>query len=78
MTMNPVTWFEIYVDDLDRAKKFYEAVFGYSLIEDAADSSFRAYRFPGGDAWKRRYGRIDAAPYAKAFCRRNNDLFPLR
>ena len=28
---NPVGWFEIHVADLDRAKKFYEAVFHQSL-----------------------------------------------
>ena len=26
LNMNPVCWFEIYVDDLDRATKFYETV----------------------------------------------------
>ena len=29
--MNPVNWFEIPVGDLARAKKFYEAVFGFEL-----------------------------------------------
>jgi hypothetical protein len=29
--MNPVNWFEIPVKDLDRAKKFYESVFGIKL-----------------------------------------------
>ena len=28
---NAVGWFEIYVQDMTRAKKFYEAVFGVSL-----------------------------------------------
>jgi hypothetical protein len=28
---NPVGWFEIYVADLDRARKFYEAVFHQTL-----------------------------------------------
>jgi hypothetical protein len=28
---NPVGWFEIYVDDMDRAKAFYQAVFGVEL-----------------------------------------------
>ena len=27
MTQNPVRWFEIYVQDMNRAKKFYESVF---------------------------------------------------
>lgn len=30
---NPVVWFEIYVNDLERAKKFYEHVLSISLIE---------------------------------------------
>ncbi len=28
---NPVGWFEIYVEDMSRAKAFYEAVFGVKL-----------------------------------------------
>lgn len=31
MTNNPVGWFEIYVDDMARARKFYESVLGVSL-----------------------------------------------
>ena len=31
MAQNPVRWFEIYVQDMNRAKKFYEAVFGVRL-----------------------------------------------
>ena len=31
MNMNPVGWFEIYVQDMQRAKAFYEAVQGYTL-----------------------------------------------
>ena len=27
MNPNPVRWFEIYVQDMDRARKFYETVF---------------------------------------------------
>ena len=44
---NPVTWFEIYVTALQRAKTFYEAVFGHELSAEATDGSFQAYRFPG-------------------------------
>lgn len=29
--INPVSWFEIYVDDIERAKTFYEAVFNTTL-----------------------------------------------
>ena len=31
MAINPVVWFEIYVQDMTRAKQFYEAVFGLTL-----------------------------------------------
>lgn len=31
--MNPVSWFEIYVDDMERAKAFYEAVFQVQLTK---------------------------------------------
>jgi predicted enzyme related to lactoylglutathione lyase len=31
MKSNPIGWFEIYVQDLDRAKKFYESVFQVKL-----------------------------------------------
>ena len=31
MANNPVGWFEIYVDDIDRAKQFYETVLGVKL-----------------------------------------------
>ena len=33
MQRNPVGWFEIYVDDLARATKFYETVLGIKLQE---------------------------------------------
>jgi predicted enzyme related to lactoylglutathione lyase len=44
---NSVTWFEIYVEDLERAKVFYESVFNYSLIQEKTDGIFNSYRFPG-------------------------------
>ena len=33
MNNNPVGWFEIYVQDMDRAKAFYESVFGVQLTK---------------------------------------------
>lgn len=33
MKPNPVGWFEIYVQDMARAKKFYEAVFETELVK---------------------------------------------
>lgn len=32
-TENPVVWFEIYVNDLNRARKFYETVFDLKMEE---------------------------------------------
>ncbi len=31
--VNPVGWFDIYVSNLDRAKKFYEMVFNTELVD---------------------------------------------
>jgi hypothetical protein len=31
MASNPVRWFELYVQDMDRARRFYEAVLGTRL-----------------------------------------------
>jgi predicted enzyme related to lactoylglutathione lyase len=33
MAINPVVWFEIYVQDMARAKRFYEAVYGQTLTQ---------------------------------------------
>lgn len=33
MSINPVNWFEIYVQDIDRAKAFYESVFQVTLTK---------------------------------------------
>lgn len=32
-SINPVCWFDIFVSDIDRAKKFYEAVFGVQFTD---------------------------------------------
>ena len=40
MLTNPVTWFEIYVHDLARAKAFYEVVFDCALMPEQTDGSF--------------------------------------
>lgn len=44
---NPIGWFEIYVDDMSRAKAFYEAVFGVNLTSmvDPSDG-FAMFGFP--------------------------------
>lgn len=44
---NPVGWFEIYVLDLQRAKSFYETVFGRTLLPMPSDGTFEALMFAG-------------------------------
>lgn len=48
MANNPVAWFEIYVDEMPRARQFYESVLGVSLekLEDPTDSGMEMYTFP--------------------------------
>lgn len=43
---NPIGWFEIYVDDMARAKTFYEAVFSAKL-ENLASGDLEMWAFPG-------------------------------
>ena len=46
---NPVGWFEIYVDDIIRAKQFYQAVFHIELTEltpPSDSSSLQMWAFP--------------------------------
>ena len=42
---NPVGWFEIYVDDMARAKAFYEPVFGKKL-ERLDNEALEMWAFP--------------------------------
>jgi hypothetical protein len=52
MNSNPVGWFEIYVQDMPRAKAFYQAVFGVELAKLDAPGP-EMWAFPGGSE---RYG----------------------
>lgn len=45
MKNNPVNWFEIYVQDMARAKRFYEAVFQLEL-EKINNPDFEMWGFP--------------------------------
>lgn len=49
MSMNPVGWFEIYVQDMPRTKAFYEAVLGYTLQK--LDMSEGAAEHPDMEMW---------------------------
>lgn len=52
MSSNAVCWFEIYVDDMDRAKRFYESVFQVKL-DKLPSPSMELWAFP---ADMERYG----------------------
>lgn len=45
---NPICWFEIYVNDMDRAKQFYESLFNLQLtqLSDPNDTSMEMWTFP--------------------------------
>lgn len=49
MKANPVGWFEIYVADMARARRFYEAVFGGTLQHLPA-GGLEMYAFPMDDS----------------------------
>jgi len=42
---NPIGWFEIYVQDMDRAKRFYETVFA-TRLERLENSGLEMWAFP--------------------------------
>lgn len=46
MVKNPVAWFEIYVDDIERAEKFYNAVFGYEFARQPEKDGMHMSWFP--------------------------------
>jgi len=48
MAENPVAWFEMYVDEMGRAKKFYENVLAIALekLNDPTDSGIEMWAFP--------------------------------
>lgn len=47
--MNPVSFFDIYTDDLERARAFYEAVLQVRMppLGDPEKDRMRMYAFPG-------------------------------
>ena len=48
MNHNPVGWFEIYVQDMDRAKRFYESVFQVKLerLNSPGEMNIELWSFP--------------------------------
>lgn len=66
MNGNPVVWFEIYVQDMPRARRFYEAVFATTLqpLPDPGGES-EMFAFPmseGGDGAAGALVRMQGAP----------------
>ena len=59
MERNPVGWFEIYVQDMARARKFYETVFATTLTR-LGPPDLEMWTFPGGPqlagCWRARSG----------------------
>ncbi|MEX2469936.1 MAG: hypothetical protein WD396_09285, partial [Pseudohongiellaceae bacterium] len=48
MARNPVSWFEIYIQDIERAKLFYETVLGTELSNlQPPGGELSMYGFPG-------------------------------
>lgn len=45
---NPISWFEIYVDDMDRAKMFYQSIFKITLerLNVPDESNLHMWSFP--------------------------------
>lgn len=61
---NPVDWFEIYVDDMNRAKAFYEQVFEVELSK-LGDSEIEMFAFPM--AQRDEYGATGALVHMPGF-----------
>ncbi len=55
MKTNPVGWFEIYVEDMSRARAFYEAVCAVKL-EKLPGSDLEMWAWPMGDCTSQVYG----------------------
>lgn len=63
MDSNPVGWFEIYVDDMTRAKRFYESVFG-TRLQKLDSAGLELWAFP---MTQDRYGAAGALVKMEGF-----------
>ena len=59
MQNNPVNWFEIYVQDMERARKFYENVFGVTL-KKLETVTPEIWAFPGATMRESMESMLDA------------------
>ncbi|PCI02696.1 MAG: lactoylglutathione lyase [Flavobacteriaceae bacterium] len=62
---NIVGWFEIYVDDIDRAKTFYESVFEISEWNDLSNEQLKMFAFPWTENAPFAAGAIVKSDFAK-------------
>lgn len=63
MANNPVCWFEIYVQDMARAKRFYETVFQVTL--ERINTEFEMWGFPSD---MERYGSCGSLVKMEGVC----------
>jgi predicted enzyme related to lactoylglutathione lyase len=62
---NPVGWFEIYVEDINRAKTFYQNVFKTSDFIQLSEGETKMYAFPRDDSKPYISGSLVQSPYLK-------------
>jgi hypothetical protein len=78
MRCNPVGWFELYVEDIDRATKFYETVLGTKLEKlDAPMDNLQMMAFPMSMESPGASGALCKMDGVTARRRRNADLLQL-
>jgi len=65
--MKKVGWFDIYVDDIDRAERFYETVLGVTLsvMDDPTDDTVQMRAFPDDYTSHGAAGALVKLEYAK-------------
>ncbi len=63
---NVVGWFEIYVDDMERAKAFYSSVFQFGEFMDLSDPVWQMFAFPWVENGKFAAGALSKAKGMKA------------
>lgn len=63
---NVVGWFEIYVDDMERAKEFYTNVFRFGEFMDLSDPDWQMFAFPWVEKGEFAAGALSKAKGMKA------------
>ena len=66
---NPVGWFEIYVQDIDRSQKFYEAVLGIAMgnLPNPTGDDLKMKMFSSDESVLEKSGANGALVYMKGF-----------